>query len=140
MSEIPMPKTSFGARSTAGDVLAGLDLTGKTILVTGCNAGIGFETMRALASHGAHVIGLARSEAAAREACARAGGATTAIACDLADVTSILAAIDTVRAFARPLDAIVANAGVMGGPMQRLYGVERQLWVNHVAHFLLVTR
>jgi len=135
-----LPLIPFAARSTADNVLAGLDLSAKTILVTGCNAGIGFETMRALAAHGAHAIGLARSEAAAREACARAGGATTAVACDLADVTSILAAIETVRGLGRPLDAIVANAGVMGGPLARLYGVEKQFFVNHVAHFLLVTR
>ena len=64
----------FAGRSTADDVLSGVDLAGKTILITGCNSGIGFETMRALQAHGAHVIALARSEQSARDAIDRAGG------------------------------------------------------------------
>ncbi len=136
----PNLKIPFGARSTADDVLAGLDLKGRTILVTGCNGGIGFETTRALAAHGALVIGLARSEEAARDAAARAGGETIPIAGNLADLASVAAAADKVRALGRPLDAIVANAGVMGGPLQHLYGIDRQFLINHVAHFLLVNR
>jgi WW domain-containing oxidoreductase len=71
-----VPKSSslaipFGSRSTADDVLSGVELAGKTILITGCNSGIGFDTMRALQAHGAHVIALARSEQAARAAVAR---------------------------------------------------------------------
>jgi WW domain-containing oxidoreductase len=62
-----MPNSSslaipFAGRSTADDVLSGVDLAGKNILITGCNSGIGFETMRALQAHGAHVIALGRSE------------------------------------------------------------------------------
>ena len=129
----------FGARSTADEVLAGLDLSGRTILVTGCNAGIGFETMRSLAAHGAHVIGLARTEDAAREACRRAAGKTTPLACDLADLASVADAVEKVRALGLPLDAIVANAGIMGGrKLERIDGVEKQFFVNHVAHFALV--
>ncbi len=101
---------SLGPRSTAVDVLAGLDLSGRTILVTGCNAGIGFETCRALACRGAHVIGLARDLQAAREACRRAGGSASAVACDLADLDSVIEATRTVRELDRPLDAIVASA------------------------------
>lgn len=139
-----MPDTanlSFGGRATAEAVVAGLDLRGRTILVTGCNSGIGYETMRVLAARGAHVIGLARSMAAAREACARAGGAATPIACDHADLGSIVQAIGAVRAGGWVLDAIVGNAGIIGARrVERCYGVERQFWVNHVAHALLVTR
>lgn len=132
----PIP---FGARSTADDVLAGLDLSGRTILITGCNAGIGFETFRALACHGAHVIGLARSLQAAREACRRAGGSSSAVACDLADLDSVIEATRTVRRLDRPLDAIVANAGIMGTrQLQVRDGVELQFLVNHVSHFALI--
>jgi WW domain-containing oxidoreductase len=129
----------FGARSTADDVLAGLDLSGRTILITGCNAGIGFETFRALLHHGAHVIGLARNEQSAREACRLAGGSSSAIACNLADLDSVSDAIRTVRQLDRPLDAIVASAGIMGTKeLQVRDGVELQFLVNHVGHFALI--
>jgi WW domain-containing oxidoreductase len=130
----------FGKRTTAEEVLAGLGLTGQTILVTGCNAGIGFETLRALAAHGAHVIGLARSQETATAACAKAPGETTPIACDLADAASIAGAIAAVKGTGRPLDAIVANAGIMALPkLQTRDGVELQFLVNHIGHFQLVT-
>jgi len=130
---------SFGARSTADDVLEGVNLAGKTVLVTGCRTGIGFETMRSLASRGAHVIGVARSEATAREACSKVPGKTTPIACDLADLPSVGKAADAITALGRPLDAIITNAGVMcPKTLQVKYGVELQLLVNHVAHFLLI--
>jgi len=132
----PIP---FGRRSTADDVLADLHLSGRTILVTGCNAGIGFETFRALAQRGAHVIALARTLDAAREACHRAGGSSTPIACDLANLDSVGVAIKNVRQLGRPLDAIVASAGVMGTKeLQVRDGVELQFLVNHVGHFALV--
>jgi WW domain-containing oxidoreductase len=129
----------FGRRSTADDVLAGLDLTGKTILITGCNSGIGFETFRALAAHGAHVVGLARTLEAALDACRRAGGSSTAVACDLADLDSVVTATNLVRALGRPLDALVASAGIMGSKeLQLREGVELQFFVNHIGHFVLV--
>jgi WW domain-containing oxidoreductase len=132
----PIP---FGPRSTADDVLAGLDLSHRTILVTGCNAGIGFETFRALAHHGAHVIGLARNLQAARDACRRAGGSSSAVACDLADLGSVIEATRMVRRLDRPLDAIVAGAGIMGSKnLQVRDGVELQFLVNHVGHFALI--
>jgi len=132
----PIP---FGRRSTADDVLADLHLSGRTILVTGCNAGIGFGTFRALAQRGAHVIALARTLDAAREACQRAGGSSTPIACDLANLDSVGEAIKNGRQLGRPLDAIVASAGVMGTrELQVRDGVEMQFLVNHVGHFALV--
>ena len=134
----PIP---FDSRSTADDVVARLDLKGRTILVTGCNSGIGFETIRALSTRGAHIIGLARSLQAAREACGRLGpsASATAVACDLGDLACVVAAANTVRALGRPLDAIVCNAGVMCPPsLEVRYGVELQFLVNHIGHFLLV--
>jgi WW domain-containing oxidoreductase len=129
----------FGARSTADHVLAGIDLTGKHMVVTGCNSGIGFETMNALSANGAHVIGLARSIEEARAACQKTGLPCTAVACDLADFASVAAAADTIRSLQVPLDAIVANAGIAGLPtLQTRYGVELQFLVNHVGHFALV--
>ena len=131
----------FGARSTADQVLAGVDLTGRHIVVTGCNSGIGFETMNALAANGAHVIGVARSLSAAASACKRVGLACTAIACDLADLTSVTAAAAAIRALGRPLDAIVANAGSALLPtLQTCNGIEMQFMVNHIGHFALVNQ
>ena len=137
-----MPMTNpFGARSTADQVLAGVDLTGKHIVITGCNSGIGFETMNALAANGAQVIGLARSLSAAAAACRRAGPTCTPVACDLADLDSVAAAAAAIRALEVPLDCIVANAGIANLPtLQTRHGVEMQFLVNHVGHFDLVNR
>jgi WW domain-containing oxidoreductase len=137
---MPM-KNPFGARSTADQVLAGVDLTGKHFVVTGCNSGIGFETMNALAANGAHVVALARSHAAATAACKRAGPTCTPVACDLADLGSVAAAAASIRALAVPLDSIVANAGIANLPtLQTRHGVEMQFLVNHVGHFSLVNQ
>jgi WW domain-containing oxidoreductase len=129
----------FGARSTADKVLAGIDLTGKRMVVTGCNSGIGFETMNALSANGAQVIGLARSLRDAEIACAKAGPSCSPIACDLADLDSVAAAGSAIRALQAPLDAVVANAGIANLPtLQTRYGVEMQFLVNHIGHFALV--
>jgi len=131
----------FGTRSTADKVLAGVDLTGKRILVTGCNSGIGFETMSALSANGAHVIGLARSLQDASIACGGMGPSSTPVACDLGDLDSVAAAADTIRGLHGPLDAIVANAGIANLPtLQTRYGVELQFLVNHIGHFALVNQ
>jgi WW domain-containing oxidoreductase len=131
----------FGARSTADQILAGVDLTGKRFVVTGCSSGIGFETMNALAANGAHVIGLARTLAAAQEACARVGLSCTPVACDLSDLESVAAASDSIRALNGPLDTIIANAGIANLPtLQTQYGVEMQFLVNYIGHFALVNR
>jgi NAD(P)-dependent dehydrogenase (short-subunit alcohol dehydrogenase family) len=129
----------FNARSTADHVLAGVDLTGRRFVVTGCNSGIGFETMNSLAANGAQVVGLARSWTAAREACARVGPTCTAVACDLSDLDSVADAAGAIRALNTPLDAVVANAGVAYLPaLKTRYGVEMQFLVNHIGHFALV--
>jgi NAD(P)-dependent dehydrogenase (short-subunit alcohol dehydrogenase family) len=132
---------THGARSTANEVLAGIDLTSKCILVTGCNTGIGFETMNALAANGAHVIGLARSSARAKDACDKIGLRTTPVECDLADLDSVAVAAKTIRSLQVPLDVIIANAGVANpSTLQTRYGVELQFLVNHIGHFSLVNQ
>jgi WW domain-containing oxidoreductase len=129
----------FGRRSTADQVLAGIDLTGKRIIVTGCNSGLGLETMNAFAANGAAVIGLARTLESASRACAQASPACFPVACDLTDLNSIAAALDAIRALSVPLDAIVANAGVANLPsLHTRYGVELQFLTNHIGHFMLV--
>src|ERR1700677_4301773 len=75
--------TGFGYSSTAEDVTSGVSLAGKTILVTGCNSGLGLEAMRVLALRGAHVIGTSRTQAKADAAGRSVGGATTGLACEL---------------------------------------------------------
>jgi WW domain-containing oxidoreductase len=99
-----------GARSTANQVIAGVDLTRKWILVTGCDEEIGFETMNALTANGAHVFGLASSLARARSACDEAGPRATPVECDLADLDSVAAAAQKIRGLQVSLDAILANA------------------------------
>jgi WW domain-containing oxidoreductase len=131
----------YNARSTANQVLAGIDLSRKHILITGCNGGIGLETMSALAANGAHVIGLARSLAIAKSACAKVGRSATPVACDLSDLDSVTEAAAAIRALQVPLDAIITNAGIANPPILRTrYGIEVQFLVNHISHFSLVNQ
>lgn len=129
----------FGSRTTVDQVLDGLDLSGRTVLVTGCASGIGQESMRALAARGARVVGTARSHARAAEACAKVGGVP--IACDQDDFASVAAAAEAIRALGLRFDAMILNAGIMAPPDPAVrYGVEQQLRVNHLSHMLLATR
>ncbi len=136
-----MDATRFDKRSTAEQVLAGLDLTGRVFLVTGCASGIGFETMRALAGRGGHVIGTGRTLQRAAEACGRVAGPTTPVACDQEDFAAVAAAAVVVRQLGLTLDAIIGNAGIfLPKTAAPRYGVESQFRVNHLSHMLLVTR
>ncbi len=129
----------FGRRSTADQVLAGIDLTGKHIIVTGCNSGLGHATLNAFAANGAAVIGLARTIDAASQACAQASPACIPVGCDLASFDSIAAALDTLHGLAVPIDAVVANAAAPIAPaLESRYGIERQFLTNHIGHFMLV--
>ncbi len=131
----------FNKRSTADQVLDGLDLSGRTFLLTGCASGIGFETMRALAARGGHVIGTGRTLRRAAEACGRVAGPTTPVACDQDDFASVAAAAVAVRALGVPLDAIIGNAGIFLPQTAAVrYGVESQFRINHLSHMLLVLR
>lgn len=133
--------SGFGSSTTAEEVTRGLDLHGKTYLITGCGAGIGKETMRVLAKRGARILATARSVERARTAIQDVG-ATDAIpiACELADPSSIRACVEEVKRLGFPLDAIICNAGVMALPKRQVaYGCELQFFTNHVGHFILVT-
>jgi NAD(P)-dependent dehydrogenase (short-subunit alcohol dehydrogenase family) len=132
--------SGFGFGSTADDVTEGLDLRGRTMLVTGCNSGIGLETARTLAKRGVHLFATGRTEQKARQACATLGREVFPIACELSDPTSIRACIETVKRQIRRLDAIICNAGIMALPtLERAFGYEMQFFTNHIGHFLLVT-
>lgn len=140
--------TIFGAESTTDEVLEGVDLSGRRILVTGVSAGLGVETARALAAHGADVVGaardLAKAEAATasvRAAARDGGGSLELIRLDLASLASVRAAADALIADGRPLDIIIANAGVMACPKGvTADGFETQFGTNHLGHFVLVNR
>lgn len=132
--------SGFGYGSTAEEVTQGLNLSGKTVLLTGCNSGIGHETLRVLAMRGAHVIAAARTVDKAQAACAKVGGETTPVACELSEPTSVQACAARVRELGESLDAIICNAGIMALPKLNLQeGYELQFFTNHVGHFLLVT-
>ncbi len=129
----------FGRHSTADQVLAGIDLSGKHMVITGCNAGLGLATMNAFAANGATVIGLARTIQAATDACAQASPLCVPVACDLADLESIAAAVRIIHGMPGTLDAIVANAGVANLPsLDTRYGVEMHFLANHIGHFALI--
>jgi NAD(P)-dependent dehydrogenase (short-subunit alcohol dehydrogenase family) len=138
----------FGAASTTEEVLSGVNLQGKRILVTGVSAGIGVETARALASHGAHVVGAARdltkAQAATsqvRQDAAAHGGSLALVALDLADLKSVRACADELLAKREPFDVVIANAGVMATPFGHTAdGFETQFGTNHLGHFVFVNR
>lgn len=135
-----VPRSAFGADATAEQVTQGIDLRGKTIVVTGCNSGIGLETMRVLALRGAHVIGTARTPERGQEACASVQGRASPVVLELSDFDSVVACANAIRAFDTPIDALVCNAGVLLTELQQVRGLETQFVVNHLGHFILVNR
>ena len=141
-----MTKT-FGAQSTTDEVLEGIDLSGKRILVTGVSAGLGVETARVLAAHGAQVVGAARNLDKARAATeivrtqAANGGSLELVELDLASLKSVRACADALVSAGKPFDIVIANAGVMATPKgQTADGFETQFGTNHLGHFVLVNR
>ncbi|WP_433333508.1 SDR family NAD(P)-dependent oxidoreductase [Spirillospora sp. CA-294931] len=132
--------SGFGAASTAAEVLKGIDLAGKTALVTGGYSGLGLETTRALAGAGARVIVPARRLATARDAL-RSIPRASARAMDLADLESVRAFADAFLRSGRVLDLVINGAGIMACPETRVGpGWEAQFAVNHLGHFALVNR
>ena len=133
-------ETGFGYASTAEDVVAGLDLTGKTIVVTGANAGLGLESAIQMASKGAHILALCRTAEKAEAACQLIGHGATAVACELSEPTSVRAAVETIKAMGKPIDAILCNAGISSTPeLDQQHGYEATFFTSHVGHFILVT-
>jgi WW domain-containing oxidoreductase len=131
----------FGARSTADQVLAGIDLTRKRMVVTGCHRGIGLEIMKSLVANGAHVIGLARTLDEAGAACAAAGTPSTPVACDLADFDSIGAAADSIHDLFGPLDAIITNTERADSSVPATHGdIDARSIVDYIGHFALIDR
>ena len=138
----------FGPESTTDDVLQAVDLSGRRILVTGVSSGLGVETARALAAHGAQVVGAARNLDKARiateivrEAASASGGSLELVELDLASLTSVRACTDSLLADGRSFDVIIANAGVMATPKgQTVDGFETQFGTNHLGHFVLINR
>lgn len=141
MSSVQTPlQSGFGHRSTAQDVLAGIDLAGRVAIVTGGYSGLGLETTRALAQAGAHVIVPARTPAKAQAALRDMPGAEQA-ALDLADPASIDRFAASFLAGGRPLHMLINNAAIMACPLTRdARGFEAQFATNHLGHFHLTAR
>ena len=138
---------AFGATSTTDEVLAGVNLSGKRVLVTGVSAGLGVETARALAAHGAHVVGAARDLAKAKRATqqvvadAAHGGGLELVELDLASLASVRACAQALLDQDKRFDLVIANAGVMACPFGHTAdGFETQFGTNHLGHFVLVNR
>jgi NAD(P)-dependent dehydrogenase (short-subunit alcohol dehydrogenase family) len=142
--------SGFGRESTAADVIAGIDLTGKTAIVTGGYSGLGLETVRALASAGAAVVVPARRPEHARDVLAAAGlmpagegGDVSVAEMDLADQASVKEFAAGFLAGAAPgtsrgLDILINNAAIMASPEHRVGpGWESQFATNHLGHFAL---
>jgi NAD(P)-dependent dehydrogenase (short-subunit alcohol dehydrogenase family) len=141
-----MAKT-FGAESTTDEVLDGVDLSGKRILVTGVSAGLGVETVRTLVAHGASAVGTARDLAKARRALAevfpQAGNDAVIdlVELNLASLKSVRRAGDELLRQGKALDVIIANAGVMACPRGKTAdGFETQIGTNHLGHFVFVNK
>jgi NAD(P)-dependent dehydrogenase (short-subunit alcohol dehydrogenase family) len=141
-----MAKT-FGATSTTDEALEGIDLSGKRALVTGVSAGLGVETARALAAHGAEVVGAARDLAKAKAATASVsaepanGGSLELVQLDLTSLDSVRACADALVDDGQGFDFVIANAGVMATPFGKTAdGFETQFGTNHLGHFVLVNR
>ncbi|NYV74065.1 oxidoreductase, partial [Streptomyces sp. UH6] len=132
--------SGHGARSTADDVLDGIDLSGSTAIVTGGHSGLGLETTRALAAAGARVVVPARRRAAAQEAVKGIDGVETDDL-DLSDLDSVRGFAERFLASGREIDILVNSAGVMACPETRVGpGWEAQFAVNHLGHYALVNR
>ncbi|MEU4223382.1 SDR family NAD(P)-dependent oxidoreductase [Nonomuraea sp. NPDC026600] len=130
--------SGFGTRSTANDVLRGIDLSGKLAVVTGGYSGLGLETSRALARAGAHVIVPARRRAAAREMAEGIDGVEVDEV-DLAELGSVHEFADRFLASGREIDIVINNAGIMACPETRVGpGWEAQFAINHLGHYALV--
>jgi NAD(P)-dependent dehydrogenase (short-subunit alcohol dehydrogenase family) len=139
--------TVFGATSTTDQVLTGVNLSGKRVLITGVSAGLGVETARVLAAHGAEVVGAARDLSKAQRATevvraqAASGGSLQLIELDLASLASVRRCADRLLQAGKTFDVVIANAGVMACPKGfTADGFETQFGTNHLGHFVLVNR
>lgn len=131
----------FGYRSTAREVVAGIDLSGKHVVVTGGYSGIGTETVRAIAEAGAEIVVGARRTSQAEEVLSEMDGAIEVLPLDLSDPASIDDFADEVASRWDHIDILIANAAVMASPLTRdARGYEGQFATNHLGHFQLTAR
>jgi NAD(P)-dependent dehydrogenase (short-subunit alcohol dehydrogenase family) len=135
------PVGPFGATSTAEEVTAGMDLSDKVAMVTGCNSGLGYETMRVLALRGAHVIGTGRTLEKASEACESVVGKTTPLALELSNFQSAVDCAGAVAELGLSPNILICNAGINTfGELELVGGIEKIFVVNFLGHFVLVNR
>lgn len=133
--------SSFGMRSTALEVIDGIDLSGKTALVTGGYSGLGLETVRALASAGAKVFVAARRPDAAKDDLDGIEGDIVILQMDLSDPASIDAFAVELARHTYKLDILINNAAIMANPLTRdARGFESQFATNHLGHFQMTAR
>ena len=133
--------SGFHAKSTAAEVVSGIDLSGKNVIVTGGYSGIGLETVRALAGAGARVTVPARRVDVATEALASVAGEIEIASMDLGDVASVRRFADHYLESRRPLDILINNAGIMATPFARVgKGWESQFGTNHLGHMALAMK
>jgi len=137
MDQVPVD-SPFDRHSTGAEVLADVDVSGKTAIVTGGYSGIGLETTRALAAGGAKVIVPVRSPETAQESLGGVEGDVTSRPLDLGDLSTVRAFADSVTANHRTIDLLINNAGIMACPETRVGpGWEAQFGINHMGHFAL---
>jgi NAD(P)-dependent dehydrogenase (short-subunit alcohol dehydrogenase family) len=130
----------FHAKSTAAEVIKGVDLSGKFAIITGGYSGIGLETVRALAGAGADVLVPARDPARARDALKAASPRIAVAVMDLSDLQSVRKFAGDVLSAGRPVHLLINNAGIMACPETRIApGWELQFATNHIGHFVLTT-
>jgi len=131
----------MGFHTTAEEVTKSIDLTDKTIAVTGANSGLGLETVRVLSLRGATVIGMARTIEKANSIKPNANAQFLPLECDLSEPGSITQCTEGLIRSGIQIDSIICNAGVMALPkLQQKYGVELQFLTNHIGHFMLVNQ
>jgi len=136
-----VPVGPFGAKSTAEEVTAELDLTGRCYLVTGATSGLGLETARVLALRGGQVLATGRSVDKVREATRGMPGRIEPLALELTDFDDVRRCADAVATATSRLDAVVCNAGIMQLPrLEQVRGLEKHFVTNHLGHFILVQR
>jgi len=132
--------SAFGETSTAKEVISGIDLDGKTAIVTGGHSGIGLETTKALSQAGATVIVGSRDVAKAKQTLAGVNGVSV-IELDLSEPASVDAFADEFRKSFKACDLLINNAGIMATPLLRnSLGYEMQFATNHLGHFRLTAR
>lgn len=136
----PKGPNGFGYGSTAEEVTREIDLTGKNVLITGCNSGLGKETSRVLSLRGANILGAARTLDKAEEVAKEWKiKEFQALACELSDPKSVDSCVDRIKSQKLKIDILICNAGIMALPkLEKAFGYELQFFTNHIGHFLLV--